>query len=413
MQTLKLYDTHPYDTDFEAEILESTTESGMLSLVLDRTLFFPEEGGQTPDKGTVTAGGKTYDISDVQITGGVIRHKVAGSFDRIPEELGEGSKVRGKICWPERFSNMQNHTGEHILSGLMHSLYGFDNVGFHLSRSTVTLDVNGFLSDEELADLERRANSVVWANVPVRGEYPAPEVLKTLEYRSKKEIEGAVRIVTIEGVDACACCAPHVGKTGEIGLIKILKVMREKSKMRLQILCGGRALSEMQRRQNVLDEISHMVSEPPEETARGVLRLQEENGQLKYRMNGMAMKYMDLLTAAVPERQMNVFLFEEKTDVQILRRGVNALCAKGIGFAGIFSGSDEEGWFYILGRCPRQEPDEAEFSNLHKKDLKVLNKEFLSRLDGKGGGSAEMVQGSIRSGREEILAALKYCTAGE
>ena len=394
MTTIRLYDKYPYETEFQATVIEAQLqEDGRLLVELDKTLFFPEAGGQTSDKGTLEG----CAVLQVRIDHERITHELEGSFTQVPEQFTPGRIVRGSICFTERFSNMQNHSGEHILSGLMHRQYGFDNVGFHLSQGSVTLDVNGRLSEEELLQLELQANRVVWSNVPIRAEYPSEEVLKNTEYRSKKEIEGAIRLVTIEGVDVCACCAPHVRRTGEIGLIKILKVVYEKNKMRLFILCGRRALEEMDRKQKSVESISRLVSEPQESVTQGVIRLQEENGQLKYRMTGMAMKYMDLRTAALSGMKGDHFLFEEALDTGTLRRGVNALCEGNTGIHGIFSGSDEDGYFYILGKGQTEDG----------RDARSFNSLLLQKVSGKGGGKPEMVQGTIRSPREEIENALR------
>ena len=265
MQTVKLYDENPYETCFEAAVREVSVneKAGTAAIVLDRTLFFPEEGGQTPDTG-VLAG---LPVTDVQIRNGVIIHTVR--FAKESPVPREGATVSGTIDWTHRFSNMQNHTGEHILSGLLHSLYGYENVGFRLSDNTVTLDTGGQLDDAQLCNLERRANEVIYRNVKVTCEYPPEEVLQKLAYRSKKELPGPVRIVTIDGVDVCACCAPHVRRTGEIGLIRIIDVLHTKTNMRLTIVCGSRALEYTQHSFEQLRSISRLTNMPKERAADG------------------------------------------------------------------------------------------------------------------------------------------------
>lgn len=203
METIKLYDDYPYETEFTAYVLEVKENA----LILDQTLFFPEEGGQTPDRGTING----VTVKDVQIDHGVITHYMnPGSFK-------VGDHVCGVIDWPYRFSNMQNHTGEHIFSGLAHKHYGYDNVGFHLGDHEMTIDLNGPLDHEQLKELENEVNQAIYENVNVTCQYVADDRLADLEYRSKKEIDEAVRIVTIEGYDVCACCAPHVKQTGKWG----------------------------------------------------------------------------------------------------------------------------------------------------------------------------------------------------
>ena len=399
-KTVRLYDTDAYGTDFEAQILDTVPAPEGLALVLDRTFFFPEEGGQSADTGVL--GG--YPVIDVQIRDEVITHTIA-----VPEtereaagtRLAPGETVQGCIDFGRRFSNMQNHTGEHILSGLMHRKYGFDNVGFHLSDNNVTLDVNGQLSREQIDDLEREANEVVWRNVPVRAEYPDAKTLSETDYRSKKEIEGDVRLVTIEGVDCCACCAPHVRRTGEIGQIRIIRVQHEKSKMRLFILCGARALAYAQHSLKEAEEISHLLNLPPEEIAAGTVKLKEDAQKQYFKMIGLQMRYLELrVKAALADAQSDpddscVFLFEEELDRDRQREAVNRLCEGRTGYGAVFSGTDEDGWFYIIGAGTAGDCD-----------ARKLNTALKEHFGARGGGSAQMVQGQVRAQREAIQSLL-------
>lgn len=340
-ETKKLFDSDPYGREFEALVLSAlpvegrppegqkerkkgrdaadSADSGrgtggefsgnLLEVVLDQTLFFPEEGGQTPDRGELDG----FPVADVRLDGGLIRHYV-----RVPREMTAGAggppfvpgrTVRGRIDFGHRFSNMQNHTGEHILSGLVHGKFGYDNVGFHLSDNTVTLDFNGELSDDDISWLETAANRVVWENREIRAFYPPEEDLAAIPYRSKKEIDGPLRIVEIEGVDVCACCAPHVRRTGEVGVVKILRSMREKGGIRLTILCGSRALSYLQQLQRAAEEASHLTNLPREEIAAGVLRLLTENERLRQRCAALEATAADAIAAGVPAGKEDVFLF--------------------------------------------------------------------------------------------------------
>ena len=222
VKTKKLYDDNAYATTFDAAItaVEKDEDEGFVWLTLDGTLFFPEEGGQSPDRGTING----LAVTDVQIKNDVIRHKVdmgcaRGEGDGCEPGGGEtgfsvGATVHGIIDWEYRYRNMQMHTGEHIFSGLVHSIFGYDNVGFHLSDRTATMDYNGKLSELQLNELEERANRVITDNREVNAWYASEEELARMSYRSKKAIDGAVRLVEVDGVDLCACCAPHVRTTG-------------------------------------------------------------------------------------------------------------------------------------------------------------------------------------------------------
>lgn len=418
MQTVKLYDENPYETCFEAAVREVSVneKAGTAAIVLDRTLFFPEEGGQTPDTG-VLAG---LPVTDVQIRNGVIIHTVRLAKESLVPR--EGATVSGTIDWTHRFSNMQNHTGEHILSGLLHSLYGYENVGFRLSDNTVTLDTGGQLDDAQLCDLERRANEVIYRNVKVTCEYPPEEVLQKLAYRSKKELSGPVRIVTIDGVDVCACCAPHVRRTGEIGLIRIIDVLHTKTNMRLTIVCGSRALEYTQHSFEQLRSISRLTNMPKERAADGVQRLLDEIAQQKETLRNLENAYIDKVVAAaagagtpapaaVPAGnspagglseapvedstgKRDLWLFENALSTVSLRNLMNRLCDLSLyRYVGVFTGAEEEGYKYFAGG--------------RGADARLVSNTLKELPGGRGGGKPEMVQGSVKAGKDAILAALR------
>ena len=250
---IKLYDLDAYATEFDAKVVscEAVTYNKQdgYAVVLDKTLFFPEEGGQSPDKGTID--GK--EVLDVQIKKDIVTHYMA-------EALEEGAAVHGVLDWKHRFSNMQQHSGEHIFSGIVHREYGFNNVGFHLSDNIVTMDFDGVLTAEQVADVEYKVNEAIAKNVEIMAAFPSKEELAALEYRSKIEIDGAVRIVTVDGFDVCACCAPHVKRTGEIGLLKVMSVQNYKGGVRISMLCGFRALQAFREKAEVVSSLTGMLS---------------------------------------------------------------------------------------------------------------------------------------------------------
>lgn len=409
MTTIKLYDNAPYETEFDGTILSAQpgTAPGTVHVVLDQTLFFPEEGGQTPDRGTLA----DFPVVDVQISGdGIITHTLqtgAGPSPgkEVPSSLLPGSTVHGRIDWNHRYSNMQNHSGEHILSGLLHSLYSYENVGFRLSDHTVTLDTSGLLTQEQILDLEQRANEVVWRNVPITCEYPSPERLAAMEYRSKKELSGPVRIVTIEGVDVCACCAPHVRRTGEIGLIKILSSLREKKVTRLTILSGKRALLEMEHRQEQLEKASHLMNEPQDTISGGVQRLLDEIGHLKESAKAKEMLYIEARLDDIRRQNSlcgtsgkTIFLFESDLSPLSQRAFMNSLCDMGYLYAGVFVGNDTDGWNYLIGS--------------RSADARIPNAALKEQFQARGGGKPDMVQGSVRASEGTIRNALQPERAG-
>ncbi len=383
--TVRLFDENAYQTEFTAVVVRCEERKNGYAVILNQTCFFPEEGGQTADEGVLFVGEKCIPVTDVQIDKqSVIRHHVS-----CP--IAEGTAIRGKIQWEKRFSDMQQHTGEHIVSGLIHAAFGYQNVGFHLSANEVTLDLNGMLTAEQIAEIERRANDAVYHNLEVIAEYPEPAVLAELEYRSKIEIEGPVRIVTIPGVDCCACCAPHVARTGEIGLIKIVHAAKYKSGIRLNMLCGQRALIDAQIKQNQIEAIGIALSVQQDKTAAAVQKLQDELAQKKLQLTAMRKQVAASRAQCVSEGAKNVCLFEPELDKEIQRELVNQISARCVGVCGVFVGSDAKGYRYVIGSAGEQ-------------DARECNQRLKECCEVRGGGSRDMVQGSVKGTEEQIRA---------
>lgn len=382
-KTTKLYDLEPYGTQFDAEVLscEPHNDSDSYDIILDQTLFFPEEGGQNCDGGTLDG----QPVLDVQIKDGVIRHTVSASF--LP-----GTRISGQINWNMRYSNMQQHSGEHILSGLVHSHFGFDNVGFHLGRQNVTLDFNGFLSDEQLEQMETLANEAIYQNLGITACYPPKEELDALTYRSKIEIEGPVRIVTIPGYDICACCAPHVKQTGEIGIIKITDAVKYKGGIRLNILCGSRALTDYRQKQRQTAEISALLSARQDAVTDAVHRLKNDNFNLNGQLLSLQEQILEQKAALIPADTENLCLFEEQMESISHKKYANLLLKKCTGICAVFVGTEETGYRYIIASVSQ--------------DVRPVQEILKQKLQAKGGGSREMVQGSLTGSRERITSLL-------
>lgn len=346
-------------------------------VVLDQTAFFPEGGGQFGDVGWLN----DVEVLDTHEKNGIIAHETR-------EPLAVGEKVNGRLNYEIRFDRMQQHSGEHVVSGIVHSLYGYDNVGFHLGAEVTTLDFNGELTEEQVCDLELRANRAVFANLPVQVFYPTKAELEKLEYRSKIEIEGQVRIVSIPDTDICACCAPHVNSTGEIGLIKILSCERHRGGCRVTIACGLRALMDYRQKQQGVTQVSVALSAKPDKIGEAVLRLKEQQGQTRFQLNQMQSRYLQQKLSELTPEDRNVCIFEEDMDNLAVRNFVNDACEKCEGICGAFVGTDEGGYRYILGS--------------RTVDMRVFSKKLNAAFGGKGGGKPEMVQGSLTGTREAI-----------
>lgn len=376
--TEKLYDLDAYNVHFNANIVScKTCDDGKLAVILDKTLFFPEEGGQTPDTGTIKISDTTYTVTEVQIDkNNVITHYLYGSDGSI-STIAPGTEVTGDIDWGHRYSNMQNHTGEHIFSGLVCSKKNCHNVGFHLSDDIVTMDYDTTFTDSEIKEFELAANKVIMDNLTVNCAYPSAEELKSINYRSKIEIEGPVRIVTIPGVDTCACCAPHVRKTGEIGLLKVISSMNYKGGTRFSILCGKRAVNDYMKKHEILVTISRTLSESPDKTAEAVAKLLNEKNDTAFKLRQAEGELLSLRAEMIPSSEKNVILFAKEGDVNETRKVINSLTAKRGGYCAVFTGDDENGYSFITGSSDR--------------DCNELAKNIREKFGGKCGGDRKSV----------------------
>ncbi len=378
-QTIKLYDADSHLYDFDASVISCEKTDKGFAIVLDKTAFFPEGGGQPADEGTLNG----IAVTDVQIKDSVITHTTA-------EEITAGSAVKGAVDSEIRFRRMQNHSGEHIVSGLIHKLFGYNNVGFHMGSEDVTLDLDGVLTREDLDKIEMLANRAVYENVNVRAEYPSPEILKDLDYRSKLDLTENVRIVTIEGYDVCACCAPHVNKTGEIGIIKLLDFLKYKGGVRIHMLCGFDALEDYNRRYKNVAAISAKLSAKQAEVYEAVERLSAELSAEKQTAGELKRQLVAMKIAALEPTDGNMVLVEKDMDMLNLRNLVNEAVQLCGGICAAFSGSDENGYNYII--ASKNVPLRAE--------AKAIN----AALNGRGGGKDEMIQGSAKASEAEIRA---------
>lgn len=396
-ETIKLYDRDAYATEFEADIIScepNKADDKLFDIILNQTLFFPEEGGQSPDMGIL--GG--YRVVDVQIKNGVITHTVetsAGDCCEVEKEaeLAAGVHVQGKIDWQHRFYNMQQHSGEHIFSGIVHSRFGFENVGFHLSDSVVTMDFSGVISPEDIAEVEHEVNVAISKNIPIEVTYPSRDELAQLEYRSKIEIEGQVRIVTVPGYDVCACCAPHVKRTGEIGMLKVMNYQNYKGGVRVSILCGFRALEAFRQKCDIISELMGIFTTNQEAIVDNVTKLKAVNQSLKSELGTAKSALLDYKVAELPTDTDNAVLFECGIDTNIARNCVNALVEKYSGFSAFFMGNDEEGYSFIIGS--------------KNADCNTVAAALRNKLGARGGGKPVMVQGSVKAVKSEIEEVLK------
>ena len=373
--TEKLYYTDAYIKEFDATVL-STEHDGYTTLaVLDRTAFFPTEGGQSADTGTIQ-GLKVLDVTERD---GEIIHRVDGN-------LTVGERVHGVIDFDMRFEKMQCHTAEHILCGIIHNLYGFNNVGFHLG-DIVTFDIDHMLTKEQLSEVELLANRAVFENLDITACFPSSDELKGMTYRSKLDIYENVRIVTIGDIDACACCAPHVSRTGEIGLIKILNSESHRGGVRIYMVAGYRALADYNFRLNEERKISAILSVPQDNLAKGV---EEQNALLesaRATIKSMLLNSARAEADALAKSEGNVVKYFPDMNMDALREFSKCAIEKVSGILVALCG-EEGDYKYVISS-----------DNINLRDIVG---EMNNTLNGKGGGRAEMLQGSFSASLSEI-----------
>ena len=380
MDQNRLYYATPYVKTFMCTVISCTkNKKGTWDTILNQTAFYPEGGGQPSDTGALN-GVKKINVSE---KGEEIIHE-------LEAPLEEGVLAEGVIDWQKRYDNMQQHTGEHIFSGLVHKHFGYDNVGFHMGTDEVTVDFNGVLTQEQLDELEDEANQLIYDNVPVKVFYPSKEELEELDYRSKKELTGLVRIVEIPGGDICACCGTHVETTGEVGLIKLRTMINYKGGVRISMLCGRRAL--MDYRERLKDEIriSNLLSAKLALVPDAVEKMKNESQEKDLALGRLWQQLLEKKAESYPESTEVLAVFEEGLSPVQLRQLATMLYEKGKGkIVGVFSGNeDEQVYQYALGSS--------------QADMRKLSKAMNGALNGRGGGSNLMAQGTFKAAESAI-----------
>ena len=379
----KLYYDSAYIKEFEAQVLSCQKGKKGWEITLSATAFYPEGGGQPADTGILG----DVRVTDVHEKDGQVVHYTDGP-------LPVGETVRGVIDWDRRFQHMQEHSGEHLVSGLIHQRFDYDNVGFHMGTDEVTIDFNGVLEWEDLMAIEEKANGMIWENLEISAVYPEKDELDAMEYRSKKELTGAVRIVSIPGGDVCACCGTHVERTGEIGLVKFLSMIHYKGGVRISLLCGKRAVEDYERKRDQVQKISVLLSARPGEIARAVEKLKEDEAKLQEKLVAAYDKLIASEVRDIKEGDGDIFILEPDFEAIQLRHLVNRLLEEKKGRTVLALGGAAEGSFlYVLGS--------------RDGDMRQLSRELNGLLNGRGGGSAQMAQGTFFATKDQLQAILK------
>lgn len=374
---IKLYDLDSYINDFSAEVVSCEKDDDGYRIILDQTAFFPTAGGQDCDTGRIDG----ENVLNVTAEGETVIHL-------LENPLPVGKTVHCNIDWDVRFRKMQHHSAEHIVSGLVHTMFGFENVGFHLSEKEVTMDYDGELTESELVLLEQKANEVVWQNIEITARYPDLKELSEISYRSKLDLTENVRIVTIGDVDTCACCAPHVKQTGEIGIIHLRDMMRHRGGVRIKMICAKDALSDYEEKVQSVLSISNLLSEKQNEVAKAVENLLLQTADKNRKISELSKELALLKADKIENTAENICIFEENNDTESLRLLANSGKSKTDKLFVVLCGNDLSGYSYIIAS-----------DNI---DLKTVSRDINSALSGRGGGGCDMIQGFFGAKRNEI-----------
>ncbi len=377
MITERLYYNDSYIREFKATVISCVKTEKLFRIVLDKTAFFPEGGGQKADTGFIG----NEKVLDVQEIDGEIYHFVEN-------ELKVSCEYNCEINWEQRFFRMQSHSGEHIVSGIVNSLYGYDNVGFHMEEDYVTVDFSGELTREQLDDIEDKANRVIYDNVEITCFFPDEKEIEVLNYRSKLDLKENVRLVKIGETDLCACCAPHINRTGEIGVIKILDFMRHRGGVRIVMKSGFKALLDYREKYKSVYDSSVLLSSKQNEIAAFVEKKIEETALLQRTYSDFKMKVVENDKGNLSIIGESAIFFSSFYDSDMMRELANyGMTKKELSV--IFSGNEQNGFSYVIGSLSI--------------DLNKFIKKFNSDLNGRGGGRGTMIQGKVSATKQEIL----------
>ena len=366
MPTQKLYEDQPDLMTFTATVLSCEPEKDHFLTVLDRTAFFPEGGGQGADHGTLDLAG----VLDVHLKDGTIFH----TTDR---PLTPGTDVTGSLDAERRLAMMQHHTGEHIFSGITCRRFSCSNVGFHIGTDLVTMDFNAMMTLEDALETEHMANEVIWKDTPVRCWYPEPEELEHISYRSKKEIDGPLRLVSIEGADTCACCGTHVTSAGRVGQIKVMAFQHYKQGVRISILCGERALAAENAMFSEQARLRHLLSAKDGTLAVSVEHLLKERDDLRYAHTAMALELFELKSRLIDHEPVRVMVCDLPSAQLRPCAGRLAETAQ----AALLLCPRDSGWSFALSS--------------RQYDMRSAAASLYERFGGRGGGTPDMVQGML------------------
>lgn len=374
-ETIKLYYESAYLRDFEANVLEISNYDEKWQIALDATCFYPGGGGQPPDLGIL---GEVV-VKDCYAKNGIIYHILENK-----PNFTIGDKIAGSVDFPRRFAFMQNHTGEHLLSGLAKSRYNATNVGFHMSERGFTIDFDLPLTKENLDELEACANELVNLGGAIDLRFVKGDILQGATARSKKDFghEENVRLVEIPGWDLCACAGLHVADLAEVSIVKIAGCQRYKGGVRLNVFCGSDALWDYSRKNDIVQKTSSMLSAETDNITGAITRLKEVGISLKKEADSLKNRIFELQAATVPNESALVYFIEDSLESDDLRRFAAVVAER----AKIAVALTKQGNVVKYAACGHDNTALADFAA-------ALN----AALDGKGGISGGVAQGALKA----------------
>ena len=369
--TKKIFESDVYKKEHTTKIVERIEQNDKKILVLEETIFFPEGGGQPCDLGTI-GGVKVVDVKEV---GESIHHEV----ETWPQE----DEVCCVLDWHRRLDHMQQHCGEHILSGIVFKLYGAINKGFHMGKDMITIDIDlSEVTEEMLLAIETESNDVIYRNVPVTTELVhTQEEASKFPLRKQMTVSEDIRIVQIEDADCVACCGTHPSYTGEVGLIKIYKAEKNKGMTRLYFKCGKRALDDLHLRHETLTQIMQLYSADLQSVYEKIVREREKATLVKEELRQIKMVINDRWVEAHRHADKNVVkIFEDKNmdDLKYLTKKMT-----------------EGGFKHSL--CIGSKQDNSVILTSTMANCGQIFKDNIKAFNGRGGGSPKMAQGSFTS----------------
>lgn len=380
MKTKRLYYEDCHLQTFDAQVLSCENTAKGYEIILSETAFYPEGGGQPCDLGTLSG----IAVLDVQE-----REETVVHLCQAPLPVGES--VSGQIDWNRRFDLMQQHSGEHIVSGIVHKRYGYHNVGFHMGTELITIDFDGMIPAEALPEIEAEANRILWQNLPIHCLVPEPEALARTPYRTKRALPWPVRLVQIPDTDSCACCGVHVAATGEIGLVKLFTCVKFHQGVRIEMACGGRALALLNQAYDQNRQVSQVFSAKIGETGAAARQVQQQLSAEKFRATGLLRQLFAFIAADYAGKNQVVHFAQDLMPAQLreLAEEIRKHCPLVL----VFSGAEETGYSVCIAGSPE--------------NVQQLGTALRTELGGRGGGKPGFFQGSIPASKTQILAVLE------